>query len=216
MSTENTRSFRMLWKTGLPMGVLVGALVLAICIPLTVAQFSAGFSGAVGASGAIDIAQTKIGDAGQHATAESASELESNGLAIAQVASATSGWPARDTATIEIPVHNRSDGSISSRVRIAVAQAPGQLADFLLFGASVDGTPVIDAPVTAAWFDQHSDGLQLAESWSAKANHSVTVSVWLASDAPDGMLGQELELELEVVGETRAGDEPVLVEGIWK
>lgn len=198
------------------LGLLGTAIVLAVSVPLTVAQFGAGFSGTVSAAGSIDVAQTLSGDAGQHATAEDASVLNGNGLTINPVMRGSTGWPKRATAAVEVPVVNRSDGAIVPRLRVSAPDASGDLAPYLLFGASVDGAPVGDAPVPAAWFDEHEDGLQLQQSMQARAQHQLTVSVWLSADAPSRVLDQKVDVLLQVFGETRAGDEPILVEGVWE
>ena len=216
MSARGVVRRRVLRAPGMVLGSMGAALILAISIPLTVAQFSAGFSGTVSATGSVDVAQTPSGDGGQHATAKGASVLKGNGLTINPVMRGSSGWPKRATAAVDVPLVNRSGGAIVPRLRVSVPDSAGDLASYLLFGASIDGAPVGDAPVPLAWFDEHADGLQLQQSMQSGAQQTVTVSVWLSPDAPSGVLDQRIDVLLQVVGETRAGDEPILVEGVWQ
>lgn len=216
MSARQAVRRRLPRAPGIVLGSIGAALILAVSIPLTVGQFSAGFSGTVSATGSVDVAQTPSGDAGQHAKAEDASVLKGNGLTINPVLRGSTGWPKRATAAVDVPVVNRSGGAIVPRLRVSVPDSSGDLASYLLFGASIDGTPVGDAPVSATWFDEHADGVQLLQSMQPGAQQSVTVSVWLSPDAPAGLLDQQIDVLIQVVGETRAGDNPILVEGVWQ
>lgn len=192
------------------------AVALAIAVPVTVAQFSGAFTVTSEASGAIDIAQTKTGDAGQHATAKQASTLEGNGRLVGTLPAGSSGWPERSTAAVDVPVFNRSAGAVATRLIVGATAGGEDVASHLIIGASVDGAPVGDAPVPGGWFAEHPDGLPLGSTLGAGKSRTVTVSVWLVHDAPATMLGTDLEISLQVVGETEAGDRPILVEGIWK
>lgn len=196
--------------------LLGGAIATALAVPLTVAQFSAGFSGSTTATGSVDIAQTKSGKSGQHAVAEDASVIEGNGLTVNPVPADVTGWPARETATIEIPVFNRSSVPVTPRLIVRAVDDDEALPGHLLIGASVDGERVGDAPVPATWFPEHRDGMTLMPTIAPGTSRTLAVSVWLASDAPAGALGQATDLMLQVVGETVAGDAPILVEGVWK
>lgn len=193
--------------------LLTTAFVIAGALPVTVAQFSAGFGTAATASGRVDLAQTETGEAGQYPSADDAQTLAGNGSTINALDARTTGWPTLETASVDVPLFNREGVDTATRLILGVENEG--LLSYLRFGASIDGEPVGNAPVPGSWFTEYPDGLDLT-TIPAHDEATLTLSVWLAPDAPVEVLNTNCDITVQVVGESLAGDAPVLLEGIWR
>ncbi len=205
----------------------VALLVVAASVPATDALFTAGFAGEVSAGGAVDVAQFGEPDGDgdpavvQHPEIDDASELTSNGLPVRVLEEDPAGWPQRPTATVAMPVVNLSEGPAALRLVVRAAEDEAEAtggADpaALLVGATIGGDAIGDAPIRGSWFADHPEGLDLGTALGAGEQAVVSVGLWLASDAPAASFGRPLGLVLQVIGETVAGDQPILLEGVWE
>ncbi len=196
---------------------IVALVALCLCLPAvtetTHAAFLAGFSGSVEASGKIDIAQSSAPD-GQHPTDRDASELKDNGAPVRVLTNDESDTHDR-TTRISMPVVNRSDDAIVTMHLFVRPRAGNQLLAYLRMSAQLSTEDTASGLVPGDAATEDSQGLDIPGALSPGAKATVNVSVWLADDAPDSALGEELDLVFRLVGETSPGDTPIDVEGAW-
>jgi hypothetical protein len=187
---------------------LLGALAAAAPAD---SAFTAGFSTAVSASGEVDIAQPE----GQFAAPDAPSALSSNGRAVAPAGA--DGSPGAATAVVSFPVISRSSAA-AVEISVALEEVePDEILEHLRIAAQAEGgTPVPDGTtVSGSWFAAHPEGLVLLRGLEPDEETELSLSFWLAADAPASARNAGLDVLIRVSGETQAPVEPVRIEGAW-